>query len=564
MSCGCASSLWGGRCCPSPSQIIGGTPIVPTSLPANINLSALSVFNYENFGAVQGNATLNAPAMSAMFAAASAANPVGGGCYFKQGNYPITVITGGYLVPPQTRLYGPATQAGVSTALNDGTQLLTINGDGTLFMCPVGPHTTGGQYFEHLAMAVGPAPATLNSTIAIDAKGGWGVRAYKCVFGNFPIAFRAQTLSAGLDQCVIVYNHGPNGDGPGGSLGGSNHVALVRLGAAECYAIGPSEFLQQPFGSSGPSGVCGISMEDGADHCIVRDLHISDFDTAITYGMNNTHTVKHNRFTNLKLDVWSSAVWMEPPAGGQIYDEAYIGCEFAGGQFSTATRPLVFIGTNGGANTTVDTMSYTACSAYDSNSDGYQLKNGNNFSLNGGMSSGNGPTGGAGVAVVGAFGKIDLNGVNMQPFFIGALRLQSQQYAMRFAAGAAYADVCTVRGCDWTGYPPFTAPNTGPLFVDTGGITAGGRLRVNLTKGYNDAGATVHATLPTAGTPATAASFGYFGPSRAIAGGVTSYVLNGTTVNLGAGGSLNVVLDAYDTFGVTGAPSGVVWKGIWG
>lgn len=564
MSCCSGSQLYGGKCCSGPGQPVSS---IVTKIVANADLSQLGIYNFENFGAVANNHGLCSAAMASMFAAVSAANPVGGRCWFRQEVYPIDPIPGGYILPLAVVLEAAAVQAGTpSGAVGNGTQLLSMTGDGTLFLV-TGAHNSGGVYLEKLAMSVGPNPATLNTTMAINCTNGWGITARDCNFQNFPMVMKANALAAGLDHCAIQYYAGPNGDGPGGSHGNpGQHVGLVRLSAAEVFVRHCDTFLQQPISGGGaPTGIVGISIESGADHHRVDSVHINHFDWGISYGLNSAQTINHGRFRDLKIDSFSGALWMETStAGGQIYDEKYTSCAFALGDSTTNTGPVVFLGTNGGANNTLDQIDFVDPSIYQGLGDGFEFNRGQNLRITSGFIAGNGTTA-AGFAITGAAGDCTLNDVGMIPSFTGALNLQSQKYAMRIAAGAGYVGSATVRGCNWTGYTPSITPNdgNGPLFVGAGGIGTG-TLRVNLTKGYNDLIGLSIGVAPTTGSPASAASRGFWGPTRLSAQGPTQFYLNGVTRNLAAGGSFSITLDPYDMVGLGGSPTNVTWNPVWG
>ena len=58
---------------------------------------------------------------------------------------------------------------------------------------------------------------------------------------------------------------------------------MVILSGPQCYAIGPGEYFQTGEDKGGVANVVGIGLGGAshlggiAEHCVVRDLHISEF-----------------------------------------------------------------------------------------------------------------------------------------------------------------------------------------------------------------------------------------------------------------------------------------------
>jgi hypothetical protein len=298
------------------------------------DLSGLTIYNYGAFGAsLTGPAATNSTAMINMLAAAGNASPVGGACLIPQGNFSINPgPSGGYQVPDQTSIVGTGNQAG-NLSGGGGTSgtncQLSMTGDGVLFQVG-GPHTSGGVYFSNLVMGMGATATSLSTTaIMVQHNQAWNVRALKCNFINFPTAMNCDSLSSGLEQCTINY-----------SASSINNAVMVRLGAPQCYAIGPGEILM-PSGGTG-NGNTGISLESGLEHGVVRDYHISYFAYGINYAYSSHNTVNFTHVSNVEVQSFINAVNMVPSdTHGTIYGEKYTSCLLALAGGATSLTPVV-------------------------------------------------------------------------------------------------------------------------------------------------------------------------------------------------------------------------------
>lgn len=575
MSCSCGQNLWGGKCC-------GGGQIVtipPTTLPANVDLSSLGIYNFENFGAVSGisGQAQSTAAMITMLAKVGATSPLGGRCWFKMGNYLLIPPPGGFVIPDQVTFEGASVQAGVPASGGDNPssglqQLVMEGGDGTFFTTPAASHTSGGRYIEKLCFAFGPLPATLGTTTCFDIQGGWRVALYKCVIENFPRAANLSSLNAGLDQVTIRYNKGPDGGGPGGAIPvgpGASNFAMVRFNAPQTYCFGPAELLQLSVSNGGPKQCVAMSIVGGTDHVMTREVHVADLSYGYTWGFGSSQPAKFNVHTGDKCECWSSVGWMQLQTGGTmtIFAEKFTGCTYQISQFSTDTKPVWLIDPNGQPNSAIAGCEWDNCDFAQGNVDGVEVRGGQDLKWKGGHMCGNGAGSFAGFAITGAAGDLELEGINMQPTYPGALNVKAQGHAFRIADNALYNGVCTVRGGNWRGYPS-TGPTDQALLIGANAFGPNGRLYINLVKGYNDGpnGTPVNigtGTVPN--VPTSAAAQGFFGPSRAefsaVAGNNVS--LNGQNLPL-AGGSLTLDLGPYDVIAAVGTFGVNSWKSRWG
>ncbi len=372
----------------------------------------------------------------------------------------------------------------------------------TYFLYCSGSHTSGGQYFRDLAFDWG---TTSFPDTCIYAN-TWNCRAINCTFTDCPAAFNAQGLSCGLEASTVQYSKnyaGPDGAGPGPASGA---FAAVVLAGSQCYAVGPAEFIQQPQvpPGTGPTDTCCISFESSLEHGVVRDLHISDWSYGITYAIAST-LISDCMVTNVEFSVYVTCVYMVPSSSnGTIYGQKYTDCVFWLAQNSENVAPLIYCF---GASGTIDDIQFTGCTLFQSKSHGYEFHGVSNVKVIGGTSSGNGPSGGAGIAITGGGGPFLFKAVNLDASYPEATNVQSQQYAF-FCSGSPTRPVL-VDGCSMQNY------TLGSPVSVTGTPT---ELIITNCPGYNDLNTAVSTVPPMHGIYAAEASIlasgsiNYYGP----------------------------------------------------
>ena len=418
---------------------------------------------------------------------------VGGTAFIPQGQFSVNSSASGFSVPDQCNIVGSGgggrTDGGGAASFYHFVISPPAGASAaTYFFYCSGTHTTGGQYFRDLAFDWG---TTSYQDVCVYAN-TWNCRAINCTFTDCPVAFNAQGLSCGLESCTVQLTSGYAGPNGGGAHGSTAFAAVVLAGP-QCYAVGPGEFLQPSQSGGGmPTNTCCISFQSGLEHGIVRDLHISHWSYGISYAISSHFTINHCMITNVEFSCYSTCVYMVPSdSHGTIYDQKYTDCVFSLGDGSSNTTSLVYIDAAGGA---VNDIEFIGCTTYQGNLHGYEIHGGSNIKILGGTSSGNGPTGGAGIALTGSGGGHIFQGVNLDASYPEANVVQSQQYA--FLCSGSPADPVVLDTCSMQGY------SSSPVSV-TGTPT---ELIIKNCPGYNDLNTSISTTAPTSSTYAADAS----------------------------------------------------------
>ena len=536
------------------------------------DMSAITVYNY---GFFVTNAIGNDPnlALTNMFnkMASPAALPfgttgIGGTAFIPQGSFPVTA---GYVSTP-TPPFMPPDQSNVigsgSGGKSDGAGApdffhFVISPPHTILAVPAyffyctGSHTSGGQCFRSLAFNWTETP---NPDVCIFAD-VWNCRAEDCTFTDCPVAFEAQDLNCGLEACTVQYSSayaGPNGGGPTGSTA----YAAIVLAGPECYIHGPAEILQQAQNVSHPfpTNSCAISFQDGLEHGVVRDVHVNHFSYGITYAIASNTTINLCDITNVEFSNYITCVYMAPSgSSGVIYGQRFTACSFAIGDNSTSATSAVYIAQGQGV---IDDVEFTACTAFQSLLHGYEVHTCTNLKIIGGTASGNGPSGGAGIAILGSGGKHYFGGVNLDSKYPQANAVRSQQYAFLCSGNPQYPIL--VDGCSMHGY------TLGSPVSVTGTPT---QLIIKNCTGYNDVNTSISSVVPTSATSAATASalgggsINYYGPSLIIFTNGTSmstFVANGISSSVPANAFvIYYVASPYDQVKFTGTIADFAWIG---
>lgn len=234
------------------------------------DFSAMTIYNYGAYAPTPGmNPAQNSTALANMFAAMHAATPTfGGAAFIEQANFPIDASAAGFTVPDQCNVIG-AGGGGSDTGAHFYHFSINNSGNQTFFNCAAGSggYTSGGKYFRGLAFFWVDSSSVGDTCIYAAT---WNCRAIDCTFTNCPVAFNAQGQSCVLKGCTIDYASGPN-----------DAIAVVIAGS-NCGVLGPSELRQFAQSNPGaPTGCTCISIQGPADHTIIADAHISDWNVGM-------------------------------------------------------------------------------------------------------------------------------------------------------------------------------------------------------------------------------------------------------------------------------------------
>lgn len=571
-------------------------------------------YNYGFYVAAQlpsTGAAANATALNTMFTAMSTATPSGGWAWILQQQYPINMQTNGFALPYNSWICGlgggGTGQKGAPSSVHFST-----TGDGVL-LSSTGPHTSGGVYLWNLALQAQSPTKTYTCAVLGNT---WNCRAMKCNFLGWPIAYWANLLSAGMEQCTVQYSGNVAGTGTTTvngtlipSMSGGNYVGYqpvsVILGASQVYCVGPGEHLQVPSrGNGGVANAIGVGVGNNSvgggsgpvEHAVISNIHISDYTWGLSFiynaggGVDGTTGLINGeapfagsagttgcKYTNVQISAWTSALLLvSPNVNADFFGDAFVSCEFHKSGDSTDGSAIVYIdaGTYGGGSGSINNLSFTDCTIY-SNVKGSVTPGANAYGVNlfccsatrfiGGLIGNMGTTsnGSANVAITGTDVKnIEFIGVHMPRTYAGGASNPSQ-YAILFTA--APTGVITFDNCNFSGFPTANilqltaAPATGTLFIRN-------------CVGYNDQGTAVNvvANITTAAYAAynQAANSGtsYFGPQQvfytANAGGGTLKLYGGAALTLAANQTGSFWLSSpYDTFQFSLAPAAVQWTG---
>ena len=301
------------------------------------------------------------------------------------------------------------------------------------------------------------------------------------------------------------------------------------LDAPQCFFIGPAEIQQLPESAGGVTNCCAISIQGGAQHAQIMDLHISHWRYGITYGIQAGSV--NNHITNVEFACYKTCIWMQPgSSAGTIAGDKYTSCQFYMGNDSTESGDNVYVDTNGGVNNNVSDIEFLNCTSHQAGRHGYNIEQGENIRILGGCSSGNGVnTTGAGIAITGTCGTVTIQGVNLNAKYPGdpTTPNNAQTYAL-LVSGSPTTNII-VDSCDmasgYSGSP-----------VDVSGTPTA--LYITNCHGYND-----QSTSLTDGThiPTTSGAGSYAATAGTNTGGTNYYGPSTITfVNNNASATLHV------------------------
>ncbi len=569
-----------------------------------------TIYNAVDFGAnASGMPSNNTTALMTMFTAIANATPPGGRVWIPQSSYNINSSgTGGIAIPYCAVIEGLGTGGQKQGTGASDTYHFLINGTGTGFTGNIafsltGSHNSGGTIFQNLGVEWVQGGSNASGDVCINSTGAWRMQVQDCFFTDCPTAANVSTLSSGLIGCGIdygVHSHCPN-----------NAVAVV-LQAPETFAVGGGvmEYAQASVVSGGPTGCVGVMVCGGtaiAEHCTIKDLHLSEWSYGVCFNCfsaNYTGVVglaqwwtnslqdgsEYTVIENVECDAFFTGLYIQPKgSGGQIYGVKSTDCFWIKSQGSTdaAGRPIVFIDTQGGANSNVSDINLIGCTIFSNVNTGkggtpgtanlyaVQINTGNAIKLLGCKIGNMGTTasvttdGTANIAITGACGDVQIENCHLQGTTPEAVDPHPSEWALLISGSPS--GTITVDNCNMGG--PWGS--AGPVGV-TGTIAAGGLYIRNCT-GYNDLNTPVasgHMTgdYPTSTTGNTAATAGaltggtdYYGPSLVIFTVGSSSLLvyiNGVTSTYPANSVGTVFLNSpYDQFYFAAAPAHFNWIG---
>jgi hypothetical protein len=486
----------------------GGGPIL-----ANTDLSALTVYNYANFGALPAaSSAINDTAMTNMLARIAAASPQGGLAFIQALSYQIDALS--FVVPDQTIMAGASCVMGGSQ-LGGGTPQFAVQTSGTLFKVG-GNHGPGGILFQNIGVQF--LSSVSASSLVFDTAGvQWNFRAYNCVFVNCPRVLNiadAATLSCGLEACTIENNLTANGSGPTGN-------AVINISGPQNFCVGQSEFFQpaQPPLGAGPINTVCIGVGGQCEHAVFDKLHISGQTYGFSFSQTGSGRVRHCSYSSLEIETYGPCVWMQTPgAGSDIYDQTFVNCTFKQTYDSTIGLSHVVIDplTNLGGNTDINDIKFVNCTAYQGQKHGWEIVGGSQIMLTNCRSSGNNPTIGAGLAITNNCASVTCTNCDFSAKYQQAEQtVQNQKYAV-FISGTPQGSI-TFDHCVMGGYGAITSTN--PVNI-TG--SPNGNVFFTNCPGYNDQFVNLctpgGANAPLATTNASTAGtltggVNYYGPS---------------------------------------------------
>ena len=479
------------------------------------DFSAMTIYNY-GYYVSQSMATFDS-ALTAMF---SAMNPgpygIGGIAFIPQQEFnPVHASSSGFAIPDQCNIVGSG--GGGSGTTPFFHFVINYTGGSRFFACS-GNYTSGGKYFRSLAFKGAPPLGSIDDTcIYADTE---NCRAVNCTFTDIPVAFNAKGNGCTLEQCTIDY------DGiPGTSS--TIPVKAIIIAGAQCAILGPGELQQQPQGAMNPGpAYCTCVSIEGAEQTVIADTHFVDWNIGIDFEF--TAGAIDTDIRNCEIQCAQSALNIMLPSGATTATSGVkvTSCMLAKTNDSSADDPaghaVVIIDPQGSSNSLLNDITLLECTVFTMGSSailgqhGLEIVGGTNIKIIGGTYSNNSVNGGAGIAITGACGDVQVIGANLQPTYpwtgttMGS-SLNNQQYGLLVSGGPT--GTIYVSNCDLTGYTNTMPYMQQPVLV-TG--TAPNELFISNCPGYNDQNTHIRTTAPSGTASASSPGTGgtpYFGPS---------------------------------------------------
>lgn len=514
------------------------------------NFDAMTIYNYGYYISLPKSPN---DALTQMFMDMSAASPVGGTAFISQTTLasPLNSSTSGFAVPDQCNIIGSA-GGGVLVGTGPPNQFFHFTIDFTnhgIFLNCSGNSTSGGKYFHSLAFKgtfAGVGDTCINA--ATD-----NCRAVNCTFTDVPTAFYATGNGCTLEQCTINYDT-------------VNGATAIRIAGSQCGVFGPADMDQQKRDQGGPKDCTAVSIE-GAQQTVIADVHLSDWFIGVDFSAV-AGGAQDTEIRNAEIQSWQYALKIQLPSTAATTRGIKItSCMLAKTGGSTDTHPIVSIdpGT-GNSNAQLSDIALLDCTVFSgavsANAQyGVQIAGGTNIRIIGGVYSNNGSMGGAGIAVTGACGDVQIIAANLQssyPWAGTVLNLNHQQYGLLVTSAPASTGTILVKDCDLYGYDPMMSQQAVHVTVP---VTRG--LFIENCRGYNDVNTSLNmGAAPTVPTNAAGCSTPYFGPSVIAFSSSTPVHLTifGQTFTLSYG--VFYLPSPYDTISFDMAPTaGFSWYG---
>lgn len=476
-----------------------------TSIGYGEDFSQMTVYN---FGYYVENYSPLETALGQMFEAIATGEytSTGGGLAFiPQQSFP--VVADSFYVPDQCVMVGSG-GGGLSGSEGEPSFYhfvvtpFSSEEPSTFLECTANNPTSGGIYLRSLAFQWGMTAQAGDTCIHAAVP---NCRVINCTFTDCPRAFNAVSLGCGMEQCTINYTV-PSTQGPNGAT-------AVTLSGPQGSVVGPGQFSQLSQASGGATGCTCIAVNGPAEHVIVADMQIYEWAFGIDFSQSPGSISTQIR--NCEIVCWQTALNILLPAnaGGSITTNIKVtSCTLTKASDSTDGNPIVKIdaAVAAGYNTNgqLNDITLTDCSVYSLSTNpptaqyGLEIVSGQNIKIIGGTYSNNT---GAGIAITGAVGDVQIIGANLQPNYPGAPNTYSQLYGLLVQGSPAGRILVT--GCDMAGYR-----TPGSAVAVIGGVH---ELLITNCVGYNDQNTALVATSAqlTSGIGAAGLSNPYYGPS---------------------------------------------------
>jgi hypothetical protein len=541
----------------SADEMLARQPQCSVQIDFTTSFDAMTIYNYGQYVVNTGQgATHNTSALSNMFLAMSSAPYGGGAAFIPQDQFPVSASMSGLAVPDQCDIIGSG-GGGQGFGLASDFHHFVIHGTGAVtFLNCTGTYTAGGKYFRSLAFEwYNPTNTEVTATCISAAT--QNCRVINCTFTNCPVAFNASGDSCVLAQCTIEYLR-TAGQGPNGTK-------AVVLSGNRCSVLGPGEFAQEPQSPAdmGATGCTCISIEGAAAHTVIASIHLSEWSTGVDFSQSAGQ--QDTDIRNCEAQCFGTALNIQLPqnAGGATTSAIKVTSGvFAKSGTSTDSGAVIKIDAalSFGFNTNdqLYDISLTDCTVFSQASTpingqhGLEIVGGTNIRVLGGTYSNNGPDGGAGVAITGPCGDVQIIGANLQPTYVNSNKVNSQTYAL--AITAVPSGSVSVTDCDMTGY---TAP------VNVSVALSDNELFISNCPGYNDQSAPLNNGVPplAPGVSAAKCTTPYFGPSVFTFSNAQPVTLEVFGQAITASYGVIFLPSPYDNFYFTEPPSSFSWIG---
>ena len=528
----------------------------------------MTIYNFEHYY----SATMPSNTGTALAAMFTAMNPgpytVGGLAFIPQLVYAnVALSPTAFVVPDQCNIIGSGGGGSTGPTGTPYYHFIIDYTNGSLFLGCTGDYTSGGKYFRGLAFR-GINPQSVSDTcIYADTA---NCRAVNCTFTDIPLAFNAQGDGCSLEQCTINFDkfHGTP----------SVPVKAVILAGAQCAISGPGELQQQPRAMDGPANCTCVSIE-GAKQTVIAETHFVDWNIGIDFefaaGAIDTD------IRNCEIQCAQSALNIMLPSGATTATSGVkvTSCMLAKSNDSstddTAGHAVVIINPQGANNSLLNDITLLDCTVFTMGPSsiygqhGLNIMGGSNIKIIGGTYSNNSSNGGAGIAITGPCGDVQIIGANLQPIYpwAGTIEmgssLNNQQYGLLVSGGPT--GTIYVSNCDLTGYTG-TGMYPQQAVLVTG--TAPHELLISNCPGYNDKNSQISTIAPLGSTYAADAStlggtsINYYGPSVFIfsSPGTVNLSVFGQTITTSFG--IIYLPSPYDSFNfITTGPTMFLWIG---